>query len=405
MHRTPSRNGRPLRALALAFSFLSGTAPICAPSAAQAAGSDDTLAAGLKKFDEGRKAFEGGQFEEALNNFKASLELLPSPNTRLYMGRCYRAIGRTASAYTAFRLAGREAQDRQAASGEKRYAATRDAANQEAAELEAKVPRLTVSVPSSPPAGFVVRVRDKELPQAAWGVAAETDPGAIVVEATGPRLVPFKKTMTLAEGAQVRVDVPLSRVPTATLAVRLRTLPSGLELTLDGLPLQVAGAEKPRDLDVGSHTLAADAPGYLPFKWNKSLANNEAQVIEVALAPNPRALGGGPSGTPKWVFFAVAGAAVVSLGMGAGIALNAENQQNQQLALDSYSRSASVKSSIQTQATITDILFVAGGVLGAGAVVLAFTTRWKTEAGGTQAVSVAPWFAASSGGIGAHGAF
>ncbi|MGE0328940.1 MAG: hypothetical protein AB7K71_21320 [Polyangiaceae bacterium] len=57
-----------------------------------------------------------------------------SPNTRLYVARCQRALGLTASAFTNFRLASREPQDRFGASGEKRYLAIRDAAAGEAAE-------------------------------------------------------------------------------------------------------------------------------------------------------------------------------------------------------------------------------------------------------------------------------
>ena len=165
------------------------TMMVAAP--AHAAGAED-LAAGLKKFDDGRKAYDGGQFEEALNDFNASLQLLASPNTRLYVGRCYRALGKVASAYTELKLAAREAQDRLAASGEKRYGATRDAANDEAAQLEVKVPRLIVAVPSNPPAGYVVKVNGRELSQAAWG-SSETDPGPIASRPAARASCHFKR--------------------------------------------------------------------------------------------------------------------------------------------------------------------------------------------------------------------
>jgi hypothetical protein len=375
------------------------------PTPALAAGSEDNLAAGLQKFEDGRKAFEGGQFEEALAAFKASLALLPSPNTRLYMGRCYRALGKTASAFTALKLAAREAEDRLTASGEKRYGATRDTANLEAADLEAKVPRLTVAVPSNIPAGFVLKVDDKEVPQAAWGVATETDPGDVVVEATGPRLVPFKKTVSLKEGARETVNVPLARLPTATISVKLKTLPSGLALTLDGQPLPSTGIDTPKDLDVGHHVLVVKAPGYLPFKWDKSLADTEAAVVDVSLALAPTPVGAG-GGTPKWMFFTVAGAAVAAAGAGAIVGVLGENQQSQQLALDKFTRASGVKDSLQTDAIVTDVLFGASGLLGAGAILLAFTTHWKDAEPAQPAVSIAPWFTVSgSAGVGAHGTF
>jgi hypothetical protein len=382
-----------------------GTTIVLAPTSAYAAGgNDDNLAVALQKFDAGKKAFEGGQFEEALNAFKSSLELLPSPNTRLYIGRCYRALGKIASAYTELKLAASEAQDRLVASGEKRYSATRDNANEEAAALEAKVPRLTVAVPANPPTGFVVKVDGKELPTAAWGIASETNPGSVVVEATGPRLVPFKQTVPLAEGAKARVDIPMERLPTATFAVKLKNLPSGLAMTLDGTPIEAAGVDTPRDLDIGAHSLVVSAPGYVTFHWDKSLANNDKEVVEVTLAADPNASGGG-GGTPKWLFFAAAGTAVAAAGVGTTIGLIATNTQNQQTALPKIVRSTSTQSSIQSQATIADVLFIGSAVVGAGAVVLLFTTHWKSEGSTEAPVSFAPWLAPGAGGLGATGTF
>jgi hypothetical protein len=384
---------------------LSGGLALTASATARAAGGDETLAAGLRKFDEGRKAFEAGQFEEALNDFNASLQLLPSPNTRLYAARCYRALGKVASAYTELKLAAREAQDRLTASGEKRYGATRDAANDEAAQLEARVPRLVVAVPSNPPPDFVVKLDGRELPSAAWGVASETDPGTVVIEATGRRIVPFHKTVTLVEGAQERVDVLLTRVPTATMAVNLKNLPAGIAIALDGQPVSPESVATPRELDVGPHALVVSAPGYVPFRWNKPLDDDEKVSVEVMLSPDARAGHAGPSGTPKWVFFTVAGGAVAALGVATGVALNANADNNRQLALNAFDRDPSVKSSIQSQATVANILFVGGGVLGLGAVVLAFTTHWKSEGTRDSSASIAPWIGPGAGGVAARGSF
>jgi hypothetical protein len=399
----PSARAALVVSLVLAAGVASSTAVVVP---AFAAGSDESLAAGLKRFDDGRKAYEAGQFEEALIAFKTSLELLPSPNTRLYVGRCYRALGKTAAAHTALKLAAREAQDRQNASGEKRYAATRDTATQEAAELEARVPSLTVVVPASPPLGFVVKMDGIDLPRAAWGVATETDPGEVVIEAAGPRLVPFKQTVSLKEGAHERLEVAMTRVPTAVFSVQLKSLPAGLTIALDGQPVDVLAAQTPREVDVGPHRLEASAPGYLPFKWSRSLADAETQVVEVALAPGMAAGGAaGPGGTPRWLFFTAAGMAIVSAGVATGIALHAQDQQNQQLSLDPFARDPNVKSSVQTQAVWTDVLFTASGLFGAGAVALAFTTRWKDEEKPAPTASVMPSIGPGAGGIVLHGTF
>jgi hypothetical protein len=392
--------------IARASGLLALLVALACPSMARAAGPEPSTAAGLQRFDEGRRAFEAGQFEQALVAFQGSYDLLASPNTRLYMGRCYRALGKVASAYTAFRFAAREASDRLTSSGEKRYAATRDAASHEAAEIEPKVPRLTIAVPSGTPDGFVVKRNGEEVPKAAWGVAVETDPGDVTVEASGPRLVAFQKKVTLAEGAQERVDVEARRLPTAVVVVALQTRPAGLAATLDGQPVDAASVEAPRELDVGDHSVVVSAPGYIPFKWTMSLADGQRVTVEAVLQPDAQALAAGRSGTPPWLFFTTAGVSLAALGVASGIAVHAQGLQNQQLQLDPYARDPSVRDSIRSQSTVANVLFVGGGVIGAGAVVLAFLTKWKTEeAAPAPAVALAPWMTPTGAGVGAHGGF
>src|SRR5689334_1677537 len=122
--------GRAIAALGLAVFVWTGAASADAT----------TDAAALKQFEAGRAAFDKGELPQALAAFTASMQGLPSPNTRLYIARCQRGLGKIGSAYTSYRLAAREATDRLNASGEKRYAATRDTAQAEAAEIEKSVP-------------------------------------------------------------------------------------------------------------------------------------------------------------------------------------------------------------------------------------------------------------------------
>jgi hypothetical protein len=376
-----------------------GGVQVAGVRSAWAAGGDAEIAAAMQKFDAGRQAFEAGSFEEALMAFKASYALSPSPNSKLYLARCYRALGKTASAYTAFRMASREAQDRLAATGEKRYAATRDAAASEGAELESKVARVTVAVPGGLPDGFSVKENGEEVPKAAWGVATETDPGKVTIEATGPRLVPFKKELVLSDGMQERVEVVVKRLPTAVFSLALKTRPSGLTIALNGTPLDPGEADKPHEVDVGEHVVLVEAPGYAPFYWKQTLTDGETKTIEVTLRTRA-------GGMPKWLFFTVAGAAVAAEGAATGLALAAQASQNTQEGLDVFHRSASTQSSIQTMATTADILFVSGGVLGLGAVALAFTTHWKSDASpNAPSVSFIPVFGPESAGLGAHGSF
>ena len=279
-------SSRSARARCLALLLVAGA--IVAPRDARAVPPGASNAAALGRFEEGKKAFDSGKFEEALIAFQASQSLLPSPNSRLYIARCYRALGKVASAYTNFRLASREAQDRLGATGEKRYSATRDAAASEAAEIEPKVPRLTLAVASDLPDGFVVKVDGAEILKAAWGTAIETDPGEHTVEASGPRLSPFSKSVSLKEGAQVRIAVEATRLPTASIAMRFATRPAGLAMELDGRPLDANAAEARRETDVGVHRIVVHAPGYKDFVWEKSLDDHGDEVVDVHLEPDSR---------------------------------------------------------------------------------------------------------------------
>jgi hypothetical protein len=368
----------------------------------------DDQSIGLQQFEQGRVAFEKGDHKAALESFSASMQALPSPNTRLYIARCHRALGHTASAYTNFKLASREAADRLSATGEKRYTATRDSAAAEATELEPKVPHLTIAVPSDMPEGAKVTLDGKDLASSSWGVALDADPGAHVVAAQGARRVPFNAPITLAEGQSLRVSVAMARIPTATLSVTFREKPSGMSVELDGKPLDPSQWDAPRELDVGEHRVAVHAPGFNDFVWRKSLADGASDKVEVRLEPGASAgSAGGSRGTPKWLFFGVAGVSVIALGIGAYLAIDATSRASSEKDKDSLARSPGEQSDIRSEATAANVLFVGGAAIAAGAGVLAFTTNWKSSSRpptkfttGTRITPyVTPW------GVGASGRF
>lgn len=73
---------------------------------------------------------------------------------------------------------------------------------------QARMARLTVSVPSPPP-GVVVQVNGEALPAAAFGVEARRLPSTYVIEANAPQRGTFRHTAVLGEGASARVTVTL----------------------------------------------------------------------------------------------------------------------------------------------------------------------------------------------------
>ena len=382
-----------------AFLLLTGSAWAQLPG-----NGNDAIA--LKRFEDGKAHYDAGEFELSLVDFQASMAIQPSPNSRLYIARCQRALGKIGSAFVSYRLAMREATDRLNTTGEKRYKATRDAAASEMAEIEAKVPRLTVTVPSDVPVDFLVKVDGNALPREAWGAALEVDPGTHAVTGEGARCRPFSAPLTLAEGDQKTIAVVAARVPTGTIKIILKTKPSGLSLQVDGKPIDASAPTTPLATDVGKHTLVVVAPGYEDFTWEGSV--EDAQEVEILVEPRvARTAASDSVGTPRWVPLTLAGVGVAALGGGTIFALQAKSLSDGEKSKDPFLRDEGERDRARSLATRANVLFVSGGVLVLGAAILSFTTRWTTgdSTGEDTHAGITPWVSASSGGVAAWGAF
>lgn len=86
----------------------------------------------------GLELYDDRQYEEALEKFRASYVIYPSPNSELYVARCLRATGKTNEAIQAYEATMRVAGDR--AVTELKYADTYTAARQELAVLKPMPP-------------------------------------------------------------------------------------------------------------------------------------------------------------------------------------------------------------------------------------------------------------------------
>src|SRR4051794_15796306 len=87
-------------AIALALGLLAGGA-----SRARAAGVAPGKATPVQReqaqsrFIKGRDLYNAKKYDAALVELSASLDIVASPNTRLYVGRCLRDMGRLVAAY------------------------------------------------------------------------------------------------------------------------------------------------------------------------------------------------------------------------------------------------------------------------------------------------------------------
>ncbi len=375
-----------------AFCLAVAVAVALASPGARAADRGASSGVALQTFEEGRRLFDSGQFAPALKSFEASFSVQPSPNTRLYIARCLRGLGKVASAAAAFRLASREAEDRVAATGEQRYAATGKSAALEAEQLSPRVPRVTLALRGDVPEAAVLSVDGAPLPRVTWAKPLELDPGDHVLELTGPHLAPARAAVKVAEGERRELVLVARRVASGRVTLRFHARPLGMAATLDGEPVDLSAREPTAEVGVGKHRVAVSAPGYETFVWQGDVADGAARDVAVELrSAGARAETSG-AGTPRWLFFSTAGLAVVTAGAGGVLLADASSKDSAEQAKPIAQRSDATRANIRTEATLATGLLVGGGVAAVGATVLAFTTRWSgaKERRAAAAVAVVP---------------
>lgn len=166
-------------------------------AAARGAGADPSPAD--VTFARGRELMKAKKYEEACAAFQQSQQLDPQFGTLYNLAQCEEQIGKLASAWTAFRqlaLSDTNAQRKAAAAAE-------------AKALEARVPKLVVTVPK-PRDGMVVKLDDEAV---VVGLAAPIDLGSHEVTAVAAGGASFDKSFDVSKEAttttiEVKFDVP-----------------------------------------------------------------------------------------------------------------------------------------------------------------------------------------------------
>lgn len=154
--------------------------------------------AAKKEYTAGTAAFERREFEAALARFRASYDIVASPNSHLMIARALMELGRPAEAYV--ELGGVIAEVEATAAHDK-YAETARAAQALRQDLEAKLAFVTVQVPAR------VTVGEREVPVVAWGQPLPFAAGPAKVTVT-PRVGEARtEELSLVGGARVDIDL------------------------------------------------------------------------------------------------------------------------------------------------------------------------------------------------------
>ncbi len=166
------------------------------PAAAQA---PDPAAVQL--FEDGRKLMGEQKYAEACPKLAESQRLSPGVGTLLNLGKCYEALGKTASAWTSYKEAvflGKKLNDDRVPFAE-----------QSAAKIEPRLMKLQITMQGGDVPGLAVRRDDQDVGKGAFGTPIPVDPGDHVIEATAPGYSVWSThTVTNKEGQTFTVAIP-----------------------------------------------------------------------------------------------------------------------------------------------------------------------------------------------------
>jgi hypothetical protein len=164
--------------------------------------------AAQEKYDEAMKAFQAKRFDEALAGFRASYEIVASPNTRLMVANTLQASGDVVAAYWEAQATVEVAEEAEA--HDERYAAAADSARKALARLRAEVGLVTVKVvratggQASGP--LELTVAGKAIEEADWGKTVAVAPGQCEVVLTSPT-GSARKEIAVSAGATIDITV------------------------------------------------------------------------------------------------------------------------------------------------------------------------------------------------------
>lgn len=176
---------------------------VSAPDLAYAQSANEKAAA-ESLFDQGVDLLKRGEFAAACKKLEKSQSVEPGIGTLLYLGECYKKLGRTASAWATFR----EAASKASAAGEdERAEAGANRAN--ALEPELSYVSFEVAEETSALPGLKVVQGNNQVSPALFGTKVPVDPGELKVVATAPDHESFEIALRILKGpAETTISIP-----------------------------------------------------------------------------------------------------------------------------------------------------------------------------------------------------
>ncbi len=168
--------------------------------------------AASKAYKTAAAAMKAGNHEEALKGFRASHDIVASPNSHFMVVRVLQAMGRNAEAYTEAQAV--IAASLEAAKVEAKYEKTAAAARAKLAELKEAIGLITVDVTAPP--GATLSVNGQDVEAAKWGTELPVEPGPLNIVLRPAEGGEEARNLSIVAGGALTVDIapPVAAVPT-----------------------------------------------------------------------------------------------------------------------------------------------------------------------------------------------
>jgi hypothetical protein len=156
------------------------------------------------RFLKGKAHFDRNDFSAALEDFRASLDMVASPNARLYVARTLREMGRLVEAYVEFGRTAAEAKEHEHEDG--RYGKAAEAALAERAAVAPQIGFVNLNVTNANES-TAVSVAGSQILRGGWGEPVPVKPGEVEVEVITPGVLPIRRSVVVHAGQKAAVTV------------------------------------------------------------------------------------------------------------------------------------------------------------------------------------------------------
>jgi hypothetical protein len=190
----------------LAFALLSETPAMAAPVSPGHATPVQREQA-QSRFLKGKEKYAKKDYEGALVEFRASLEIIGSPNARLYVGRCLRELGRIVPAYV--ELGRTEVEANELIHEDPRYEKAGESAHEERTKLEPSLAFINVEVTHATD-DTKLKVNGDEIRRAGWNEPIPVLPGTAEIVVEQPGQAPLQKTISVQATDRKVVSIDLA---------------------------------------------------------------------------------------------------------------------------------------------------------------------------------------------------